>query len=117
MFASSLLVGVLATSLAACGTEASGSTPAAPAAQATAAPAPTVAVSTTAPPAIDLGVSGIGEIKAAQDADLVFQAQGTVAEVKVIEGAKVKKGDLLAILDTRAFDQQLHQAEAALANA
>ena len=64
-----------------------------------------------------LGISGIGEIKAAQDSDLVFQAQGTVASVNVKEGAVVKKGDLLAILDTRAFDQQLHQAEAGLANA
>ena len=79
---------------------------------ATAVPAPTVAA-----PDIALGISGIGEIKAAQDADLVFQAQGTVASVKVKEGATVKKGDLLAILDTRAFDQQLHQAEAGLANA
>jgi HlyD family secretion protein len=118
MFASSLLVGVLATSLAACGAGGSGGAPAAPAAQATAAPAPTVAAPTAAPPLeIDLGISGSGEIKAAQDADLVFQAQGTVAEVKVKEGDSVKKGDLLAILDTRAFDQQLHQAEAALANA
>jgi len=72
---------------------------------------------TTAAPEITLGISGIGEIKAAQDSDLVFQAQGTVATVNVKEGAVVKKGDLLAMLDTRAFDQQLHQAEAALANA
>jgi HlyD family secretion protein len=62
-------------------------------------------------------VSGSGEIKAAQDADLVFLAQGTVAEVKVEEGDVVKQGDLLAILDTRPFDQQVQQAEAALANA
>jgi HlyD family secretion protein len=118
-FASSLLIGVLATSLAACGAGATTNEPAASAAQATAAPIPTVAVEPTAvaPAEIDLGISGSGEIKAAQDADLVFQAQGTVASVNVEEGATVKKGDLLAILDTRAFDQQLHQAEAALANA
>jgi HlyD family secretion protein len=54
---------------------------------------------------------------AVQDADLVFTAQGTVAEVKVQEGDTVKKGDLLAILDTRPFDNALHQAEAALAAA
>jgi HlyD family secretion protein len=87
-------------------------------AQATAAPVATAAPApTTTAPDIELGISGIGEIKAAQDADLVFQAQGTVAEVKVKEGDTVKKGDLLAILDLRAFDQQLHQAEAALSNA
>ena len=62
-------------------------------------------------------MSGTGEIKAAQDADLVFASQGTVAEVKVKEGDTVKKGDLLAILDTRVFDQQVHQAEAALESA
>ncbi len=66
---------------------------------------------------IELGVSGSGEIMAAQDADLVFNAQGTVAEVRVEEGDAVKKGDLLALLDTRPFDQALHQAEAALASA
>jgi HlyD family secretion protein len=113
----SLVAGVLAASLAACGAGATGSAPAAPEAQATAAPAPTVAPTAAPPAEIDLGISGSGEIKAAQDADLVFQAQGTVDQVLVKEGATVKKGDLLAILDTRAFDQQLHQAEAGLANA
>ena len=111
--ATSLLVGTLAIGLAACGAAPTETAPAA-AAQATAAPVATaVPAPTTAAPEIALGISGIGEIKAAQDADLVFQAQGTVASVKVKEGATVKKGDLLAILDTRAFDQQLHQAEAA----
>ena len=113
----SLVAGVLAASLAACGAGASGSAPAAPVAQATAAPAPTVAPTAAPPAEINLGISGSGEIKAAQDADLVFQAQGTVDQVLVKEGATVKKGDLLAILDMRAFDQQLHQAEAGLANA
>jgi multidrug efflux pump subunit AcrA (membrane-fusion protein) len=72
-------------------------------AQATAAPAPTVAPTAAPPAEINLGISGSGEIKAAQDADLVFQAQGTVDQVLVKEGATVKKGDLLAILDMRAF--------------
>ncbi|HEU5100530.1 MAG TPA: efflux RND transporter periplasmic adaptor subunit [Roseiflexaceae bacterium] len=117
LIATSLLVGTLAIGLAACGA-APTETPPPAAAQATLAPVATVAPApTTTAPEIDLGISGIGEIKAAQDADLVFQSQGTVAEVKVKEGDTVKKGDLLAILDLRAFDQQLHQAEAALANA
>jgi HlyD family secretion protein len=76
-----------------------------------------VAATAVLTPDLELGISGIGEIKAAQDSDLVFQAQGTVDKVLVKEGATVKKGDLLAILDTRAFDQQLHQAQAALDNA
>jgi multidrug efflux pump subunit AcrA (membrane-fusion protein) len=118
----SLLIGSIATILTACGvqseTSATGASPTqAPppptAASLPATSAPTVAPATT----LALGVSGTGEVKANQDADLVFQVQGTVAEVKVKEGDTVKQGDLLAILDTRGCDQQLHQAEAALASA
>jgi HlyD family secretion protein len=117
ILATGLLAALVATGLAACGAAPS-SAQQAPAAQATSAPVPTAApvvVPTAAP--IDLGVSGSGEVKAAQDADLVFLSQGTVAEVKIAEGDAVKKGDLLAILDLRPFDQQLHQAEAGLATA
>jgi multidrug resistance efflux pump len=109
-------------SLAAC---AGASPAAAPVAAPPAAPAPTaVAVPTAAatdavntPLSLDLGVSASGEIVAVRDADLSFQAQGTVEQVLVEEGALVKRGDLLAILDVRGFDQQIQQAEAALANA
>ncbi len=112
-----ILAGFAAVALAACGAQ-------------TGAPAPTVAPVTAAPTVtvptlvplptsqpIQLGVTGIGEVKSARDADLSFQVQGTVAEVFVEEGAFVRQGDLLAILDTRAFDQQLQQAQAALASA
>ena len=115
-FAASIAASALGLALAACG-GASATPPAAPVAQATIAPLPTVAVPAEQPATINLGISGSGEVKAAQDADLVFLAQGTVAEVKVSEGDLVKQGDLLAILDVRPFDQQLHQAEAALENA
>jgi HlyD family secretion protein len=115
---SSVLIGTVAASLAACGAATTAEPPAAPVAQATPAPIPTIAIPTAPANAeIELGVSGSGEIMAAQDADLVFTAQGTVAEVKVKEGDAVKKGDLLAMLDTRPFDNALHQAEAALAAA
>jgi HlyD family secretion protein len=114
----SLLVGTLAIGLAACGATPAAEPAPAAAAQATVAPIATTVAAPAAPtPDLQLGISGIGEIKAAQDADLVFQAQGTVGQVLVKEGATVKKGDLLAILDTRAFDQQMHQAEAGVANA
>lgn len=117
LLATSLVAGALAIGLAACGAAPTTTAPAA-AAQTSVVPLATVVPApTAAAPNITLGISGIGEIKAAQDADLVFQAQGTVATVSVKEGAAVKKGDLLAILDMRAFDQQMHQAEAALANA
>ncbi|HWQ12307.1 MAG TPA: HlyD family efflux transporter periplasmic adaptor subunit, partial [Roseiflexaceae bacterium] len=82
-----------------------------------AAAAPTAAASAPTALPLDLGVSGAGEITAAQDADLSFLVQGTVDQVLVEEGALVRKGDLLAILDVRGFDQQVQQAEAALASA
>lgn len=63
------------------------------------------------------GVSGIGEIKAAQSAELIFAVIGTVETVEVEEGDIIKEGDLLATLDMRPFDQQIRQAEAALTNA
>ena len=66
---------------------------------------------------IDFGISGVGEVKAARDADLVFLVQGTVAEVNVTEGQAVKTGNVLAVLDTRTFDAQVTQAEAGLASA
>lgn len=94
--------------------------PTAVAQQATAAPSPT-AISLEQPTesasGLDFGISGVGEVKAARDADLVFLVQGTVAEVMVKEGQNVKQGDVLAVLDTRTFDAQLAQAEAALASA
>lgn len=112
-----LLAAVLSITLAACGGGAESAATPAPAAQppATVAPLPTVAAPTSA--VFELGVSGIGEVKATQDADLVFQVQGTVAEVRVREGDTVKQGDLLATLDVRGFDQQLQQAEAQLKSA
>jgi HlyD family secretion protein len=110
--------GLTALVLAACGAQSAAPSPT------TGAPttvAPTVAVPTLVPlptsQPIQLGVTGIGEVKSVRDANLSFQVQGTVAQVFVKEGDVVKKGDLLAILDTRAFDQQLEQAKAALANA
>ncbi len=116
-----VLIGAVAAVLTACGAGAQSAATLPPAAQAPTAtmPLPTLTAPTAAPTtaAFDLGVSGIGEVKAAQDADLVFQVQGTVAEVKVKEGDSVKRGDLLAILDTRGFDQQVQQAAAAVASA
>lgn len=108
---------VTAAMLAACaGPAATTPTATAPRPAATAAPAPTAAVVSTPAP-LALGISGSGTVLAAQDADLSFQVQGTVAQVLIEEGDQVQAGDLLAVLDVRAFDQQLQQAQAALANA
>ncbi len=119
-----LLAGLVAAGLSACGGSANTAAPAA----STSVAAPTLAAAPTAEaiggidfsaeqPQLELNVSGVGEVKAARDADLVFAVQGTVAEVLVEEGQVVKQGDLLAVLDTRTFDQQINQSQAALASA
>lgn len=116
----SLLIATTAATLAACAGQPAAAPTAAPTrAAAAATAAPTVAPAAAQPTALplNLGVSGSGAVLAIQDADLSFQVQGTVEQVLVEEGAVVKQGDLLAVLDVRAFDQQLQQAEAALANA
>jgi HlyD family secretion protein len=62
-------------------------------------------------------VSGIGEVMAAQDANLFFTANGTVAQVLVAEGDTVTQGQVLAILDTRTLDSNVEQAQAGLEQA
>lgn len=120
----SMILALAGLGLTGCGTAATAqetTPPTAVAQQATAAPSPTTApqeaATAQAGGSIDFGISGVGEVKAAQDADLVFLVQGTVAQVAVKEGDSVKQGDVLASLDTRTFDAQVAQAEAALASA
>ncbi|HJZ46630.1 MAG TPA: HlyD family efflux transporter periplasmic adaptor subunit [Roseiflexaceae bacterium] len=108
---SATLAGLLALALAACGTEATMGASAAQPQQASA-----VAQPATIAEADTLGTSiiAIGEVKPTQDANLTFQVAGTVAQVLVKEGDLVKKDQLLAVLDTRAFDEKVSQAQAAL---
>jgi len=76
----------------------------------------TAAATPTPEPTIQIarGVSALGEVKAAQDSNLTFAVQGTVDQVLVKEGDHVTKGQTLAVLDTRSFDQKVEQAAAAL---
>ncbi|HEU5099328.1 MAG TPA: efflux RND transporter periplasmic adaptor subunit [Roseiflexaceae bacterium] len=62
-------------------------------------------------------VSGSGQVKPAQDANLNFGTTGIVAQVLVKEGQRVQQGDRLATIDTRELDQQVLQAEANLKSA
>lgn len=85
---------------------------------------PTVAVPTAAAPQVNPGnfvasndVIADGAVEAAQDVDLVFQVNGTVGRVYVEEGDEVDAGQILAVLDTRSFDQAIRDAEAALISA
>lgn len=117
---STLIVASLAAALAGCaGAAEVESTPTAVVAiQPTIAPAEAVPTATEMPPMrFDMGVTGSGVVRAAQDADLFFQVPGTVDQVLTEEGAQVQEGDLLAILDVRSFDLEVRRAEAALASA
>jgi HlyD family secretion protein len=92
-----------------------------PSPRATTAPTPTVApvidLSQDQPIDMETGVFATGYVRAAQDADLVFQVNGEVDEVLVEEGDYVQEDELLAVLDTRRFDQDVRNAEAALIRA
>jgi multidrug efflux pump subunit AcrA (membrane-fusion protein) len=70
-----------------------------------------------APPAVPRSLSGTGEVRAVRTADLAFLVAGQVAELRVREGDTVTAGQVLAVLDLRPFDQQIRQAEAAMAGA
>ena len=127
-FIRTLIISGIATGLMAC------STTAQVAPQITPATNTTNAVVATPQPSLDLGsllptatsntsavasalVSGTGEVTTRNDSQLNFLVTGTVADVRVTEGQQVKKNDVIAILDTTLYDQQITQAEANLASA
>ncbi len=56
-------------------------------------------------------VRGAGTVRSKTEVDLSFKVPGIVAEVLVDEGAKVKKGQLLARLDPTEVGASLRQAE------
>lgn len=120
-----LVVSGIASGLVACATPATTTAPTATVAAAMAQPTvqPTldvgslVATPDTARTTLQAAVSGTGEIKTLNDADLNFLVTGTVSQILVKEGDSVKKGDLMASLDTTIYDQQVLQAEANVASA
>ncbi|MDO9213947.1 MAG: efflux RND transporter periplasmic adaptor subunit [Methylococcales bacterium] len=58
-----------------------------------------------------------GTVKAADQVDLAFQVAGTLIDLPVKEGQRVKKGDLVARLDTRDFISNLNNAKGVVAKA
>jgi HlyD family secretion protein len=88
-----------------------------PAATATSQPTPAIVIPDPADTEMIEGVFATGYVRAAQDADLVFQVSGEVERVLVEEGDMVQKDEVLAVLDTRRFDQDVRNAEAALISA
>ncbi|MGB8644344.1 MAG: efflux RND transporter periplasmic adaptor subunit [Anaerolineae bacterium] len=58
-----------------------------------------------------------GAFVAPTQATLMFKGSGRVIDLRVQEGATVKKGDTLAVLDTTELQLSVQQAQAALAGA
>lgn len=69
---------------------------------------------TLARSALTSSVSATGNIQAESETRLAFQQPGRVAEVTVDVGSVVKKGDVLARLDTTDLNLALAQAQASL---
>jgi multidrug efflux system membrane fusion protein len=74
-----------------------------------------VLVSTVARRDVPISVEGLGSVIAFKTVNIRTQVDGRLDRVVFSEGQAVKKGDLLAQVDSRPFTIQLHQAEAALA--
>ncbi|KAB8145057.1 efflux RND transporter periplasmic adaptor subunit [Chloroflexia bacterium SDU3-3] len=66
---------------------------------------------------ISQSISGSGQIEANQESDLNFGLDGTISEVLVSAGQRVKKNDVLVRLQTDDLDQKVSQAQANLKSA
>jgi multidrug efflux system membrane fusion protein len=64
---------------------------------------------------VPISVEGLGTVTAFQTVNVRTQVDGRLDRVAFKEGQAVKRGDLLAQVDSRPFTIQLHTAEAALA--
>lgn len=53
-----------------------------------------------------------GRVKAAEEVNMAFKVSGTLMNVHVEEGGKVRKGQLVAEIDPRDYQVQLDAAEA-----
>jgi HlyD family secretion protein len=62
-----------------------------------------------------VAVSASGSVEPQNSVGLTFESPGQVTDVPVKVGDRVKTGDVLARLDTRQLELQVHQAQAALA--
>ncbi|MFV0294814.1 MAG: efflux RND transporter periplasmic adaptor subunit [Hyphomicrobiaceae bacterium] len=77
-------------------------------------PAP-VRIATVSRTDVPIRLNGIGNVQARSTIAIKARVDGQLMQALVTEGQKVKKGDLLFLLDARPFDAQLKQAEANLA--
>ncbi|MDA8217867.1 MAG: efflux RND transporter periplasmic adaptor subunit, partial [Dehalococcoidales bacterium] len=81
------------------------------------APAPTAQPVAVSRGSLVASVSATGSVIPATTADLAFDTSGRLTELAVSVGQAVKKGDVLAKLDTTALSLAVTQAQAQLASA
>jgi multidrug efflux system membrane fusion protein len=63
---------------------------------------------------VDRYIEEIGNTAAVDDVAIRAQVQGTLVDVRVRDGQRVKKGDLLFLIDPRPFEAALAEARAGL---
>jgi len=66
---------------------------------------------------IKVNITASGNLKLSDKEDLAFEMAGTVAQVLVATGDSVQQGELLATLDTTAWNKQLESLQKALVTA
>ena len=99
--------------LAGCGRGGGGGAPA-PQAQANEAAAVTVAVQTIRTGNLSETAAVTGELQAYNDTTVATKLGGKIIEVRVLEGQRVRKGDVIAVQDPTDLNLQIRQAEAAV---
>jgi multidrug efflux system membrane fusion protein len=74
-----------------------------------------VAVATVVQKDVPIFLEGLGSVTALATVTVRSQVDGRLDKVSFVEGQRVKKGEVIAQIDPRPFQAQLHQAEATLA--
>lgn len=104
---------LLAVSLSACGRGGGGGAPA-PQAQANEAAAVSVAVEPIKTGTLTETASVTGELQSFNDTTVATKLGGRIVEMRVREGDRVRKGDVIAVQDQTDLQLQLRQAESAM---
>ena len=69
------------------------------------------------PKPVNLSTDIVGEIRAYREVDLRARVTGNLTEIRFQPGQKVKKGDVLFVIDSGAYETALASSKAALAQA
>lgn len=75
--------------------------------------APTVKTAEVSRETLSIGVTVSGKTEADRKADVFPPAAGTLASVRIVEGQRVRKGQVLAVMESDRLDAQVERAEAA----